>query len=224
MKKIKMARCAYIFERNNVKYGTHEEIKKMVEYENHLKINYYDNYYNNNELLSYKTETVKSWSGETFEKIIVNFGGEIGEHVIKDLRSIEKIIVTNGEELTEQEKKINSIALLPTLASCGAVANTHFIINENNLYLDDFKSSWLENFQDEKESLNYLRIHFKNNRVNFRILTTGEIVTAEGLQMNILTNNDIINSLGATSQKAKKKINEILNALRSAVAVPWWEY
>lgn len=224
MKKIKIAKCAYIFESNRIKYGTRDQIQNAQKYEKFLEKQFHDNYSENEKnLFNFEVETVNGWNGETFKKIIVDFGGEIGKRAIKDLRSIEKIISVDGEEFTEEEKKINMVALLPDLSACEKVKKIHFFIDKNDLRFDDFSSFWLENFQTDKEDLNYLRISFNRNKINFRLLTNGEIVTAEGLKMNALTNGDILEALGVESAKAKKKIAEVLNALRSAVAIPWWE-
>ena len=69
MKKIKLSKCCYIFEKNNGYFYNKEESEK----EKFLTSNYYDNYYQSTPV-DYETEKIKLFNGEelTKYKILLN--------------------------------------------------------------------------------------------------------------------------------------------------------
>ena len=199
MYKIKLAKCAYIFDNS----ATNFKFSKEQAEQDHKKQKILKEFYNSEEKraewIPATKKIIKLYNGEEAQQIQINLNGlQFNLNALQIAETSERIQIYNNKK-TINFKNFNSL-------------NFHELI-KNHLYSKNFKTLYFENFTN-KNDLGYIRAYFKNNCYKFIIDNKNNLYTAEGIEHKPTTRAEIMHRLELTSEKAKKEFCEVLDFLQ----------
>lgn len=194
---ITLRKCAYIFDStaSNFRYGTREQIEKQRAIYNEMRT-YYDN-------AEKRAEKIPA-SVDKYNRYCISVCGV--DHVLNDLQIAH--VYGESDNAINQRKVINASTL-----NVRDFDNT-FITD--NLYHKKLKSLNFE-FFTEPESLGYIRVHFRNNCVEFIATRDGSLYTSGEHGKHAPINRQlIVEKLGAESAAARSAIYAVIDAIIAA--------
>lgn len=210
--KIKLTNCAYIFDysNNNVKYGTREQIEREYKINNYLK-SFYNNDHALNNWLECKVIYNEYMNNRYLNEYYINIPN-VGLHVLNDIRCIQEtteeldnftsLVINNKCNLKIENYKNKSLYSVK--------------YGDNvTVYSKKFNSFMFENFTQNKKDLQYMRIKYNRNKLNFIVLKDGTFSTCEGMKPKEINEVDILNMLQIKTPQARKEIFELLCYIRT---------
>lgn len=200
MYKIKLTKCAYIFDNSATTYKhSREQAEQDHKKQNVLK-EFYKSEEKRTEWIPATKKTIKFYNGEEVQQIQINLNG-----LQFNLNALQIAETSEREEIYNNKKLINFDGFYSL--------NFNEFIRNHHIYSRNFNSLYFENFTD-KNDLGYIRVHFKNNYYKFIIDNKNNLYTAEGIEHKPTTRAQIMERLEITSDKAKKEFAEVMDYLQ----------
>lgn len=201
--KIKLKKCAYIFDDTANTYTTAKDRERKNAIQKELK-KYYDDEELREKWIDAEEKTIESWNGDTIKRIYININGlEI------PLNALE-IAQTNRPDDIHNNRKQKTL--------CGLNASKfdlHTYIENTRAYSRKFKTLEIEEFTGAG-TLGYFRLHFNGACIKFIVdKRTGDIYTAEGIEHKQTTRAALLDRLGPKSKGARDEINAIFDYLQN---------
>lgn len=200
MYKIKLAKCAYIFDNSHTTYKTSRQQAEQDHKKQKILKEFYTNEQKLNEWIPATKKLIKGWNGEEFEQIKIEIDGEEFS-----LNALQIAQTSEPQEIYNNKKIIDFEGFYSP--------NFHEFI-KNHLYSNNFKSLYFENFTSPN-TLGYLRIHFKNNCYKFIIDNKNNLYTVEGIEHKPITRGHILEALELNGSKAQKEFNEVMDFIQA---------
>lgn len=199
MYKIKLTKCAYIFDNSATTYKYNREQAEQ----DHKKQNILKEFYNSEEKraewIPATKKTIQLYGGEEVQQIQINLNG-----LQFNLNALQIAETSEREEIYNNKKVINFDGFKSL--------NFHEFI-KNHLYSNNFTSLYFENFTS-RDNLGYIRAYFKRNCCKFIVDNNNNLYTAEGIEHKPTTRAEIMERLELTSQKAKMEFAEVMDFLQ----------
>ena len=200
MYKIKLKKCAYIFDNSATTY----KYSRTQAEQDHKKQTILKEFYNSaekrNEWIPATKKTIKFYNGETAEQtqIVLN-------NITFNLNALQIAETNNAGEIYNHKKVIDLKGFESPhfRRTCG-----------HRAYSNKYKTLEVETFTSP-EDLGYIRIHFKKNYSCFIIDTVNNLYTAEGIEHRPTTRAQIAKDLNITSSGAFKDFSEVMDYLQN---------
>ena len=199
MYKIKLAKCAYIFDNSATRYKFSKEQAEQDNKKQKILKEFYDSEEKRAEWIPATKKTIKFYNGEEAQQIQINLNG-----LQFNLNALQIEETSERAEIYNNKKTINFDGFNSL--------NFHEFI-KNHLYSNNFNTLYFENFTN-KNDLGYIRVYFKKNCYKFIIDNKNNLYTAEGIEHKPTTRAEIMHRLELTGKKSKKEFCEVLDFLQ----------
>ena len=199
MYKIKLSKCAYIFDNSATTYKHSREQAEQDHKKQTILKEYYNSAEKRSEWIPATKKRIKFCNGKEAQQIQIFLNG-----LQFNLNALQIAETRECAEIYNNKKTIN-------FENFNSLNFNKFI--KNHIYSNNFKTLYFENFTN-KNDLGYIRAYFKNNCYKFIIDNKNNLYTAEGIEHKPTTRAEIMHRLELTSGKAKKEFCEVLDFLQ----------
>jgi hypothetical protein len=199
MYKIKLRKCAYIFDNSATTFKLGRQQAEQDHKKQTILKEYYDSAEKRSEWIPATKKTIKFYNGETAEQtqIVLN-------NITFNLNALQIAETNNAGEIYNHKKVID----------LKGFTSPHFRGTcAHRVYSNKYKTLEVETFTSA-EDLGYIRIHFKGNCIIFVIDTKNNLYTAEGIEHRPTTRAQLSKALDITSSGAFKEFEEVMNYLQ----------
>lgn len=200
MYKIKLSKCAYIFDNS---YGVYKLSRQQAEEDakkQKILKNFYDNKERRSEWIPATKKTIKLWNGEEVEQIVATIDG-----VQFNLNPLQINKTSEPQEIYNNKK----------IVDLSHFNSPKFTTPQyQRIYSKKFKTLEIESFTDP-DSLGYMRIHFKRNYYTFIIDNKNNLYTAEGVAHRPIQRAHIFKALEITHSPAARELVEVLDFIQN---------
>lgn len=200
MYKIKLSKCAYIFDNSSTTYKlTRQQAEEDGKKQKILKA-FYDNEERRAEWIPATKKTITLYDGTQFDRIQIELDG-----VAFNLNALQIKETSEPQEIYNNKKIVD----LSNFNSSKFTEPKH-----QRVYSKKYKSLEFENFT-QINNLGYFRVNFNNISYSFIIDNKNNYYTAHGVIYAPITKNNIVDRLGIKSKAAKLELLEIFNYIES---------
>lgn len=199
MYKIKLSKCAYIFDNSS---GTYKTSRRQAEEDGKkqkiLKA-FYDNKEKREEWIPATKKTIKFWTGEEVEQIVAIIDG-----IQFNLNALQINKTSEPQEIYNNKKIVD----LSHFSSPKFTTPRY-----QRIYSKKYKTLEIENFTGP-DDLGYMRVHFKGRYYVFIVDNKNNLYTAEGIAHRQIQRADIFKAIEITHSPAARELVEVLDFIQ----------